>query len=80
MTIISMETIEVSEAQFRQQLWRWKSVGRTLLNLPKIEKRDHKLRISVVSVDNITCYSLKKSFESYQQLLNWYGSILDELE
>jgi hypothetical protein len=75
-----METLEVNEAQFRQQLWRWKSVGRTLLNLPNIEKRDHKLRISVVSVDNITCYSLKKSFDSYQKLLTWYGSILDELE
>lgn len=75
-----METLEVNEAQFRQQLWRWKSVGRTLFNLPKIEIRNHKLKISVVSVDNIACYTLKKSFDSYQQLLNWYGSLLDELE
>lgn len=75
-----METLEVNEAQFRQQIWKWKSVGRTLLNLHKIDRRDNKLRISVVSIDNITCYTLKKAFDSYQQLLTWYGSVLDELE
>lgn len=75
-----MDTLEVNEAQFRQQIWRWKTVGRSLIGLPKIDKLGQKLRISVVSVDNVRCYTLKNEFDSYQQMLNRYGSLLDELE
>lgn len=74
-----METQQVNEAQFKHQLWKWKTVGRTLINLPKIDKQKQKLEISIVGIDNITCYVLNRTFDSYQQILAWYGGMLDEL-
>lgn len=74
-----MDKQEVDEARFIAELTRWHITGRTLINLPRIEWRSGKLNISLISIDNGTLFELKRRFESYQQLLNWYGTVLDKL-
>lgn len=75
-----MDIVEVDELQFRIQLERWYLAGRTLLTLPKVERKAGKLTISFISLDNGTTFVLKNKFHSYQELLSWYGKLIDQLE
>ncbi|WP_423186832.1 hypothetical protein ACO1PK_01045 [Alishewanella sp. d11] len=75
-----MNIVEVNEAQFRKQLERWHTAGRTLLNLPNVERKAGKLTISFISLDNGTTFVLKNKFHSYHELLSWYGKLIDQVE
>ncbi|CAM5196359.1 hypothetical protein [Alishewanella longhuensis] len=74
-----MDIVEVDEVQFRKQLERWYLAGRTLFNLPKIERKAEQLIISFISLDNGTTFILKSKFNSYHELLSWYGKLIDQL-
>ena len=75
-----MDTVDVDEVQFRNHLERWHLAGRGLYNLPKIERKAGKLTISFISLDNGTTFVLKSKFNSYHELLSWYGKLIDQLE
>ncbi|MEE2003238.1 hypothetical protein QWY20_17425 [Alkalimonas sp. MEB108] len=74
-----MESRQVNEKEFMEQLERWRQTGRGLVHLPKIDSFNEQLCISLVSIDNTIVFRLNRSFASYQDVLSWYGSKLDAM-
>jgi hypothetical protein len=51
----------------------------SLLSLPRVGRVGQQYRISIVDINNDGEYALEQSFSCYQQLLAWYGAMLDEI-
>jgi hypothetical protein len=75
----AMDIRFVDEVQFKQQLLRWRDAGPSLLALPRVGRVGQQYRISIVDINNDGEYALEQSFSCYQQLLAWYGAMLDEI-
>jgi hypothetical protein len=75
-----MEEEIISQEAFKKLLLQWNSVGRSLLNLPKVSRGKDGLTISIINIENTTINTLDQQFKSYKAYLSWYGEILDKIE
>ncbi|CAM5277021.1 hypothetical protein [Alishewanella longhuensis] len=74
-----MKAQKVNEQQFKDALVIWHRTGRSLVNLPSINRLSSGISVSVVSIDNTVQYTYEQSFKSYRDVLCWYGEMLDKL-
>lgn len=74
-----MVTIVAGEEAFLCYLQQWQTTGRNLVTLPVITQDKLELKLSIVSFDNTKRVSLNKVFYSYQEIMSYYGNLLDTL-
>jgi hypothetical protein len=74
-----MISIAVDEEAFIGYLEQWRIIGRNLVTLPVITQDKLELKLSVVSIDNTKHVSLNKVFYTYENIMSYYGQLIDRL-
>jgi hypothetical protein len=74
-----MNSLTIEEDEFKAYMMQWQETGRNLVTLPTITLKGLELTLSIINLDNTKLLTLNRTFYSYESIMRYYGSLVDQL-